>query len=126
MATSPHPGNDYFVGPTGEIQRQANPVLAEGLLLAGWKGPYTWATAKKIASGGNNYQKAAAAAGSAVSGITEVGAVIKAAFLALTDVAMWRSLGAIVLGVVLMLTGLRLWLGKPLLPRPPPVIPVPV
>jgi hypothetical protein len=126
MAANPHPGNDYYVGPTGEIQRQANPVLAEGLLLAGWKGPYTWATAKKIASGGNNYQKAASGVTSAVSGITEVGAVAKAAFLALTDAGMWRSLGAIILGLALMFAGLRLWLGKPLLPKPPPVIPVPV
>ena len=45
---------------------------------------------------------------------------------ALTDPGMWISLGWLTLGVVLIISGVRLWMGKPLLPSPPPVVPIPV
>lgn len=50
---SSHPGSDYYVNIfTGTIQAQSNPVLAAGLTVSGWEGPYTWAEAKAKASEG--------------------------------------------------------------------------
>ena len=38
-----HPGGDYTSRPpTGTIQAQANPLLAMGLRLSGWLGPFHW------------------------------------------------------------------------------------
>lgn len=63
---------------------------------------------------------------SPLAGLDEIGAVLKAAFNAVTDLGMWRCVGLILLGGVLVLAGLRLWLGKPALPKMPSVIPIPV
>jgi hypothetical protein len=121
-----HPGNDYFVGPTGEIQRQANPIAQQALIAAGYQGPFTWAEAKKVAGQGNNLKNAGAAVASPVTGIIEIGSVLKAFFTAVTDWHLWASAGWIVLGLVLAAMGIRLWLGKPALPSPPAVLPLPV
>jgi hypothetical protein len=49
-ANNSHPGNDYYVSVTGTIQRQGDPILAEGLLASGWSGPYNWTKAKQVAN----------------------------------------------------------------------------
>lgn len=49
MATNPdagHPGDDYYVSPTGTIQQQSNPVAVLALKAAGYVGPYDWSDAK--------------------------------------------------------------------------------
>lgn len=61
-----------------------------------------------------------------LAGIDEIGAVLKAFFTTVTDWHFWASLGWILLGLVLMAAGIRLWLGKPLLPKMPAAVPVPV
>ena len=61
-----------------------------------------------------------------LSGVDEIGAVLKATFTTLADWHMWASLGWIVVGLVLLVAGIRLWLGKPVLPSMPSVVPVPV
>ena len=61
-----------------------------------------------------------------LAGIDELGAVLDAAYKALTDGKMWRSLGWMVLGLILMVMGLRMWIGKSALPSLPSVVPVPV
>lgn len=59
-----------------------------------------------------------------LSGITEVGAVLKAFFQQITRVEMWRSLGWIALGAVLLILGVYLWLHKEgVIPN---AIPIPV
>lgn len=59
-----------------------------------------------------------------VHGVNEIAAVTKATFSTLTDLSMWRSLAWIIGGLILVYAGIRLWLGKPILPKAPPVVPV--
>lgn len=71
MAAS-HPGNDYYVSVTGTIQAQSDPVLAAGLKLAGWSGPYSYAQAKTVADNvaertGRGYLNSISPAGDAAS-----------------------------------------------------------
>lgn len=63
-------------------------------------------------------------AGTNVSGVVEIGAVLKAFFLQISRVEMWRSLGWIVLGVVLILLGAYMWLNKK--GFAPDAVPIPV
>jgi hypothetical protein len=64
--------------------------------------------------------------GNVIGGLTSGWDAIKVGVAELSDGDMWRSLGWLALGLVLMFVGLRMWLGKPALPKPPPVVPIPV
>jgi hypothetical protein len=46
---------DYYINvATGTVQRQTNPILAAGLIAAGFKGPYASIAAAKAAIGGKD------------------------------------------------------------------------
>lgn len=64
--------------------------------------------------------------GNVIGGLASGWDAIKVGVAELSDGDMWRSLGWLALGLVLMFMGIRLWLGKPILPKPPPVVPVPI
>lgn len=61
-----------------------------------------------------------------LTGIEEIGAVLKAFYTTLTDASFWRSFGWIVIGLGLIVAGIRMWMGKSVLPSTPSVIPIPV
>lgn len=99
----------YYTNPvTGTIQQQTNRILGEGLVAAGWNGPYpTMAAAHAAlnASGGSLGQKATGAATSVVSD------TLKPLF----QKAIWLRVGEVVVGLILLGIGLNSLLkGKPL------------
>jgi hypothetical protein len=112
-----HPGNDYYEFPaTGSIQRQANPILAEGLLAAGWNGPFTFAQAQALAQEGLQQQLNNAGSptgGSVVSGalgipnpLTGVNAIGDLA-QRLTQKSTWVRVGEFVAGGIMIYVGLK-------------------
>lgn len=115
--TTPHPGNDYYeFPPTGSIQRQANPFLAEALIAAGWNGPFSFAQAQQLAQEG--FQGQANKAGSPTSGslitgalgvgnpLTGVNAVGDLA-QRLTQKSTWIRVGEFVAGGILIYVGVK-------------------
>jgi hypothetical protein len=96
------PGGPWFVdGPSGTIQRQSNPVLAEGLAQGGWTGFPTEALAKNFAS-----NDVAAQIKNPVR--SAVGAVTSTSdFLSrLTSRNTWLRVLKVVAGIVLIIVGL--------------------
>lgn len=109
MATSPGqgsntgpfgipPGGPWFVNnASGTIQRQSNPVLAEGLAQSGWTGFPTETLAKAFANNGIAGQ-AKKVAQSAYGGINAVGDFANK----LTQANTWLRIAEGLLGIVLI------------------------
>lgn len=109
MATSPGqgsntgpfgipPGGPWFVNnASGTIQRQSNPVLAEGLATTGWTGFPTQAAAKAFANKGPAGQIKSVGQ-SAFSGINAVGDFANK----LTQANTWLRIAEGLLGIVLI------------------------
>lgn len=121
------PGGPWFVNnASGTIQRQSNPLLAEGLAQSGWTGFATQADAKAFAKSGPAGQAKTIAkeAVAPLSGLEGVSKMIGDLGIAVTDGKMWRSLGWLVLGLLLLGVGVYLLAkGKGAIPD---VVPIPV
>lgn len=122
-------------GPWPPNQAPIGDINVGGKVYPAWSGPFsTQAAAQAIAKAaqgpaalsGPILPGGLSVPGNPLAGIAEVGAVLKSAFLAITDISLWRSLLYIALGAALLFAGARLWLGKPLLPKPPPIVPIPL
>ena len=92
------PGGPWFVNnASGTIQRQSNPILAEGLAQSGWTGFATQAEAKQFANKGP--AGAIKSVGqSAFSGINAVGDFANK----LTQANTWLRIAEGLLGIVLI------------------------
>lgn len=96
------PGGPWFVNnASGTIQRQSNPVLAEGLAQSGWTGFATQAAAKAFANKGPAGQ-AKQVTQSAFSGINAVGDFANK----LTQANTWLRIAEGLLGIVLIAVAL--------------------
>jgi hypothetical protein len=111
--------NDYYVSVTGTIQAQSNPILAQGLKLAGWSGPYSMTDAKDVANnvaeriaasdatvagaGSSTPATAASAANNASSAMNDIGNF----FHELSEAAVWERAGEVLVGVLLLYIGLK-------------------
>ena len=97
------PGGPWFVNTlTGTIQRQSNPVLAEGLVTSQmWTGFATQAEAKAFASKGPaGTVKAHAPA--PLKGLAAVGDFAQR----LTQASTWKRIGEVLIGAALLIVGI--------------------
>lgn len=125
-------GGDYYANPiTGTIQQQHNHLLADGMKLAGWGGPFPSLAAAHTWLDSQAAQKLKSAAGQAghdtiapVEGTTQALAKIGGFFESLTEASTWRSVGWIVVGIILIISGLSLWIRGAT--DAPMIIPLPV
>lgn len=109
-----HPGNDYYVNLiTGSIQRQSNPIAAQALQVAGYAGPFDWATAQDVAKNHSGILAAspAASAGTNTGAIGQVqqavgGSAGIADFLSrLTQKNTWVRVAEVAIGIILIAVG---------------------
>lgn len=92
------PGGPWFVNnASGTIQRQSNPVLAEGLAQSGWTGFPTQALAKAFANKGPA-GSIKSVGQSAFSGINAIGDFANK----LTQANTWLRIAEAVLGIMLI------------------------
>ena len=111
-ATANHPGNDYYVNiVTHSIQRQGNPLLGQGLVAAGFLGPFTFATAQQVAAGKaagegsvvSGVTNATSAVGKGLSGINAIGDFANR----LTQGNTWLRVGEVIVGLMILYVGLN-------------------